>query len=242
MTAKPILPIHIAFLSLSEFIGACERGQVSVAEELLEQSARFVPKKRQQFLCGRWLLGLLMQRYYQCLTLPLFGQAQNGRPCFADTLLPDFNITHSGDWVMVALCSAGKVGLDIETPRFLPNFLPLARHSFSQTEVSYLEKLAKELQLPYFWRLWTIREAVLKLNALSVWQMKEIQLDLLEYSIQTNLASDMTVLSFEHKAFTWAIARRQKNLNLCLLNVELMGGLSVKQCAPEKELRWLQSR
>ena len=241
ITVKPVLSIQIAFVSLSEFVDAYERGQVPVAEELLQQSAHFIPKKRQQFLCGRWLLSLLMQRDYQCSILPLFGQAQNGRPCFADSMLPDFNITHSGDWVMIALSPDGKVGLDIETPRSLPDFLPLARHSFSQIEAAYLETLTEGAQLPYFWRLWTVREAILKLNALSVWQMKELYLAPLAQSIQTSLASDMTVLSFEHEAFTWAIACRQENPECQLLQVDLGGGVSIKECLLEKEQQWSQN-
>ncbi len=73
-----------------------------------------------------------------------------------------FNLSHSGDWALIALARAAAVGVDIEQPRPIPDHAELARRTFAPAEAAALEALAPDDRLPGFFRCWTRKEAVVK--------------------------------------------------------------------------------
>lgn len=81
---------------------------------------------------------------------------ESGKPYwFAAQSCMDFNITHSADLVMVALGLQTRLGLDAEKIR------PLKSLAFKS--VMQAEELARIAQQPeIFFRLWSIKEAVVK--------------------------------------------------------------------------------
>lgn len=88
-----------------------------LSPSILTQSEAFTPQRRCQFLTGRWLLAELMHRQFGCDQLPEMGEPVNGRPSFASASLPDFNLSHSGTDLIVALAQGCRVGVDIEQNR-----------------------------------------------------------------------------------------------------------------------------
>ena len=57
----------------------------------------------------------------------------------------------------------------------------------------------------WFWQLWTVRESILKFKALTVWQMKELLLDPLSFSIETTLLEQVQTISVADQSFCWAL-------------------------------------
>lgn len=141
---------------------------------LLTQSETFTPKRRRQFLTGRWLLAELMHHHLGYARLPEMGKSINGKPSFAGSSLPEFNLSHSGLNVVAALAQGCRIGVDIEQSRPKKKLMELARYCFSEEECLWLSSLPEERQNDEFWRLWTLRESVLKLSARGVWQMRKI--------------------------------------------------------------------
>ncbi len=85
-----------------------------------------------------------------------------GKPSLANTPSPAFNLTHSGGLGLIAVYAGTTVGVDIEHSRRKDKLAGIAARVFSQSELATLQSLPTESQPTAFYRLWTIKEAVLK--------------------------------------------------------------------------------
>ncbi|GKX55895.1 hypothetical protein SOASR030_20070 [Leminorella grimontii] len=175
-------------------------------QALLTQSEALAPKRRSQFLAGRWLLAELMHHQFGCAQLPEMGEPVNGRPSFSTSSLPDFNLSHSGQDMMAALAQGCRVGVDIEQSRPRRKLMDLARYSFSEEECLWLTSLPENQQTDGFWRLWTLRESVLKLSAKGVWQMKQIAISPAQRRIHTDFEPQPFCYVQQNSHTLWSVA------------------------------------
>ena len=74
----------------------------------------------------------------------------------------NFNLSHSGDWLAVAVARDVEVGIDIERDRVVKRAGDLARRYFSDPEAEHLAALSEPERSAQFLRLWTVREACTK--------------------------------------------------------------------------------
>ncbi|MDD3894070.1 MAG: 4'-phosphopantetheinyl transferase superfamily protein [Syntrophomonadaceae bacterium] len=86
-----------------------------------------------------------------------------------------FNLSHSGDWVVMAI-SKYEVGIDIE--QVVPLDLSIAEHFFSSYENQYLNNLPLSSQLDYFFQTWTLKESYIKMTG------QGLSADLTSFSVQ----------------------------------------------------------
>ncbi|MFI6792189.1 4'-phosphopantetheinyl transferase family protein [Nonomuraea sp. NPDC050383] len=84
----------------------------------------------------------------------------SGRPCLEPGGgRPDFNLSHSGDWALVAVAAPGtRVGVDVERVRADLDHLELARRMYQPEEAERV----REIGLVEYFRLWTAKEAYVK--------------------------------------------------------------------------------
>lgn len=87
-----------------------------------------------------------------------------GKPYLRDTPMPVFfNVSHSRDQALIALCRSMEVGVDIEWIDPGVDVQAVAARHFSPGDRARLEEVkAEEERLRLFYRLWTAREAGLK--------------------------------------------------------------------------------
>ena len=118
------------------------------------------PDDELRFSCTRALLRLLLARY----TLQLPGELRfvagaNRKPALDGTTGWQFNVSHSGNWLLIAIGRA-QVGVDLEwvNPGF--PFHDVFELSFSHAEQRHIESAA-DARLA-FYRLWTRKEALVK--------------------------------------------------------------------------------
>jgi 4'-phosphopantetheinyl transferase len=112
---------------------------------------------RQAGLFGKLLLAEgLVQCGYPSEHLQNLVRDTAGRPFLG--LRIDFNISHSGGYAVCALCTAGRVGIDIEEIR------PIDISDFKahMTHDQWEEMMRSENRLEKFFTLWTQKEAVIK--------------------------------------------------------------------------------
>lgn len=109
-----------------------------------------------RFAAGRYLLFHALTEAGQPEALQHLKTDEHGRYFIPG--MPDFNISHSGNWVGLAWRPSAKVGLDIEFKRELD---PSAfTKQFSPLEMQAM--LASPNPLEAFFKNWTRKEAVMK--------------------------------------------------------------------------------
>lgn len=121
---------------------------------------------RRASILARGMTRLVLAKYLATSARSLtFEFNQYGKPALAERALAErlqFNVSHSGDWVVLAVTSAAAVGVDIERHRPLDDALRLAERFFSLSERSTLAQIASAEQLAAFFRCWTRKEAYIK--------------------------------------------------------------------------------
>lgn len=83
--------------------------------------------------------------------------SDNGRP-YIDGI--DFNVSHSGDYVVMVISDEASVGCDIELMR--DRSVSPAQKYFSDAEKAWIDSEADKI--PAFYRIWTARESYIKLT------------------------------------------------------------------------------
>jgi 4'-phosphopantetheinyl transferase len=93
-----------------------------------------------------------------------FGSGPHGRPLLtgSDVAAVDFNVAHSGGWVMIALARGGRVGVDVEEMRALGDMDGLLDRFFAPGEVRSIRALEPELRESAFFACWTRKESFVK--------------------------------------------------------------------------------
>lgn len=86
-----------------------------------------------------------------------------GKPSLRETGLHlRFNMTHSEDLTLIAVCLQSEVGIDVEIVRSVDEWRDIAKSHFSDDEYHDLLAEPVELQRDAFFRCWTRKEAVIK--------------------------------------------------------------------------------
>ena len=84
-----------------------------------------------------------------------------GKPALSRTDV-HFNVSHSGDWGVIAITTQGPVGIDIEEERPMSDMMGVAQTHFSTLELRALQQLPVHLQTTGFYRCWSRKEAFIK--------------------------------------------------------------------------------
>lgn len=156
-------------------------------------------------LTGRKLLLKLLNKVLGISELPEISKTPLGKPFFSDRLLPSFNISHSKSHIAVYLGNKQAVGCDIERIYSRPNWQDLAKAYFSKKEVEHLFELNPLHGSRLFWRYWTTREAWIKQQGKSVW-------DMASFSLNTNKSQLSVVGAAEYFLH---LTYQQQQLSLC---------------------------
>ncbi|SHK23025.1 4'-phosphopantetheinyl transferase family protein [Paramaledivibacter caminithermalis] len=72
----------------------------------------------------------------------------------------EFNISHSGDWVVCAI-DESPIGIDIEKIQSI-NYLDIVERFFTKNECRFLNSKNEYEKLGYFFELWTLKESYIK--------------------------------------------------------------------------------
>lgn len=117
---------------------------------------------RDRFIAARGLLREVLGGYL--LTDPADLQFENGefgKPGLSCGSLY-FNISHTGNSLLVAVANFSDIGIDIETIKSRIGLEGLARRCFSDREFECWRRLPPGERLQAFYRLWTKKEAFVK--------------------------------------------------------------------------------
>ena len=97
---------------------------------------------------------------------PDFGRSPLGRPELTPRRdgkpVPSFNLTHSCDFAACAILRGAPIGIDAEDIRRPINVAEMAGRWFHPSERRLLGRLSETDRTEMFFRIWTLKEAILK--------------------------------------------------------------------------------
>ncbi len=148
---------------------AIVRHTVSPSECTRAERFRF-DKDRERFIAGRGLLRMILARYLADEGAALqFNVGAHGKPTLArpnNSLR--FNLSHSGDLLLLAVMEAREVGVDIELMRPDVPFASVAQHCLAPEEASQIALLPDSEKACRFYELWTSTEARVKASGVGL--------------------------------------------------------------------------
>lgn len=118
---------------------------------------------RLRYVISRGTLRVLIGRQLQVEPASVaFGSGEFGKPFVAEHHGLHFNTSHSGDWVLHALCTSTPVGVDVEA--LLPGRLDLEDfgHALAPQELERLRSLPEAQRSAAFGDIWVCKEAYVK--------------------------------------------------------------------------------
>lgn len=126
-----------------------------------ERAGRFLTQRlREEYIIAHGFLRQVLASYLDIAPQSIEFKVNNhDKPSLLHDNL-EFNLTHSGNFAMVAICKA-PVGVDIEKIRPDQN-LDIAERFFSPDEVEKLRALPVNEQVTAFFQLWSRKEAIIK--------------------------------------------------------------------------------
>lgn len=87
----------------------------------------------------------------------------HGKPALVEPVLPlAFNLSDSGDWLVMAVSDGAAVGIDLEYCDPGREVLRLARRCFASTELADLQTCTGLERVNRFYDYWTLKEAHIK--------------------------------------------------------------------------------
>ncbi len=110
-------------------------------------------------------LGRVWQRHLLSRYGPLapadwqFETGPHGKPALGPGHGLEFNLSHSGDWLVMIVTEGVPVGVDVQLLDRQRRVDRLARRYFSGPEVAELSALDGDDYWRHFYRLWTLKEA-----------------------------------------------------------------------------------
>lgn len=121
-------------------------------------------KDRSSYAVSRSALRLILGKYLKENPQKLnFSYNSYGKPAL-DSLLKRknyFNVSHSGEFALIAIGPDAEMGIDIELMREL-DYLGLAEHFFSFREQTEIRRLPSDFLKKGFYTVWTRKEAFIK--------------------------------------------------------------------------------
>ncbi|MDR0786663.1 MAG: 4'-phosphopantetheinyl transferase superfamily protein [Gemmatimonadota bacterium] len=123
------------------------------------------PEDRARALVARGMLRTILAAQSG---IPPAGLAFHYSPKGKPTLAPvhkinlPFSVSHSGDWALIGVGGAGRVGVDIERLRPFRKLSAIADRYFAPREITLLHQVDEASRLRTFFSLWTAKEAFVK--------------------------------------------------------------------------------
>lgn len=117
----------------------------------------------ERFCLARGWLREVLAGYCGCLARDIaFGDNGYGKPYLIDYPELNFNLSHSKQWVAIAVTSGNDVGVDVQYADNGRRLWPIVDRYFAAEERLWLQDLPDERFAQAFYQLWSLKEAFVK--------------------------------------------------------------------------------
>lgn len=161
--------IHVWRIRLRECAGDRQWPANLLSADETERATRYrFEEDRLCYAVAHAALRVLLAGYTgRTATAIRYSEGEHGKPSLAPepgSRAVTFNMSHSGDLVLLAFTRTAEIGVDVE--RFKPDFpvTEIADQFLALVEGAALRNVAPDRQIECFFRIWTRKEAYLKAN------------------------------------------------------------------------------
>ncbi len=176
----------------------------SLSVDESQRAARFhFAGDKNRYIVAHGALRGILARYLCCEPHQLsFSRGKYGKPALISGEGMEFNLSHSGDYALIAVARGGRVGIDIERMRENTEWERMAHRYFSECEVSELMSLPPEHRIVAFFNCWTRKEAYIKAHGLGL----SLPLDSFDVSLTPNEPAVLrSTYPNPHEAARWTL-------------------------------------
>lgn len=180
-----------------------ERLGTFLSTEEMQRAGRFYfPMDRDRFIAAHGCLRDVLARYLHCQPDQLtFSVNRYGKPALRNYEL-EFNLSHSGNFALIAIARGRRVGIDVEHIRQGISLQDIARQNFSKSEFAELQALPLEQWEAAFFACWTRKEAYIKAQGLGL----SLPLENFDVSLHPNEPATLRSTRPNHEeAARWAL-------------------------------------
>lgn len=155
--------LSVYSFQVSAYLDQLERLNNILSKAELERVNRFVREKdAQSYVVSHALLREILSHQLGCKPSDLvFAKNAHGKPLLLDSGIY-FNLSHSGDYVLIAISPESPVGIDVEQHRHERNVLEIAERYFTPEECLCIKKQDDQKMTAYFYDIWSTKEAYVK--------------------------------------------------------------------------------
>ncbi|HEX7859476.1 MAG TPA: 4'-phosphopantetheinyl transferase superfamily protein [Verrucomicrobiae bacterium] len=159
--------VHVWVESLAPDTARLKRAVEVLSEEERERARRFLREvDRVRYVMAHLKTREILAGYMGCEPAALkFVRGEFGKPELAKELNArkvSFNISHSGERLLLGIVREARIGVDIEEIRPESATLDIAARFFTADENRHLRSLSGTKQVEGFFNCWTRKEAYLK--------------------------------------------------------------------------------
>lgn len=151
-----------------------------------------------------------------------FDKNQYGKPYLKDYSNFNFNISHSGDYVLCAVDNK-SIGIDVEEVKHI-DYEGIAKGFFTTKEFDYIINQDLKFQLNRFYEIWTLKESYIKCCG------QGLSMPLKSFSIEVDKDRNIKVVSNneckEHTFKLYDIELGYKAA-VCSLNKEISNNITI---------------
>ncbi len=123
----------------------------------------YQPIHQQRFIHARAFVKLVLSKYLKNISPKNLDFIENahGKPSLFDAFGLEFNLSHSGDFVLLGIADKTPIGIDLEIQKSSPHE-DIAELLFSPPEIQALKNSPHYLKNLSFFNIWSQKEAFIK--------------------------------------------------------------------------------
>lgn len=139
-----------------------ERLSLSISKEKKSKIDKFINKKDKiRTLIGEFLIRTMINKELGIRSRYIeFEKNRYGKPYLKKYPKFNFNISHSGDFVLCATDNR-PIGVDIEEIKYI-EYEEIIKNFFTERECEYIFENDLDTQLSKFYEIWTLKESYIK--------------------------------------------------------------------------------
>lgn len=153
--------IHIWCICWPEMTDFWVNHEYILSGQESEQVGRFrFSEDRMRYIAGKVVVRLLLKRYLDVETID-FSVSERGKPYhkkIAGKQTVDFNISHSGEFILAGFAVGMDIGVDVQEMAGCPDYWEIAGNFYTEEEAEDVIKEGSAL----FFQYWAAKEAYVK--------------------------------------------------------------------------------